>query len=177
MIQEYIALNRLIRKISFLTWDASFPMIEYETQATILSYLEREIIELDRMWPNRLTTKPLTNLKNKLKAKDKNLFEIVDKDIRWVEDTIDDYFSKQPTSDVTLGILDFLHPAIIASSYSQFKDGHYREAVFNSIVAVFDLIRSKTNLDKDGAALVDEVFSLTQPKLIISEVKTVLSFG
>lgn len=118
MIQEYIALNRLIRKISFLTWDASDPMIEDETQATILSYLEREIIELDRIWPNRLTTKPLTNLKNKLKAKDKNLFEIVDKDIRWVEDTIDDYFSKQPTIDVTLGILDFLHPAIIASSHS-----------------------------------------------------------
>ena len=169
MIQEYIALNRLIRKISFLTWDASDSMIEDETQATILSYLEREIIELDRIWPNRLTTKPLTNLKTKLKAKDKNLFEIVDKDIRWVEDTIDDYFSKQPIGDTTIGILDLLHPAIVTSSHSQFKNGHYRDAVLNSIIAVFDLIRKRTNLDKDGAALVEEALSLTHPKLIISE--------
>ena len=169
MIQEYIALNRIIRKITYLTNDALYPPYEEETTTAILRHLKREIVELDRIWPKRLTTKPLTNLKKKFEYGTKKSFEICDEDIQWVEDTIDDYFSKQPISDVTVGILDFLHPAITTSSYSQFKDGHYREAVLNSIVAVFELIRKKTNLDRDGTALVDEVFSLTHPKLIFSE--------
>lgn len=169
MLQEYIALNRIIRKIANYTNEASYPTNdEYETMA-ILRHLKREIAELERVWPERLTTKPLTNLKNKFEHGAKKAFEISDDDIQWVENTIDDYFSKQPAGDTTVGILDFLHPVIISSSHSQLKNGHYRDAVLNAIIAVFDLIRQKTHLDKDGAALIEEALSLTYPKLIISE--------
>jgi len=172
MIQKYIELNRILRKITYYMWDASWPMLEADTESTILNYIEREVSELERVWPKGLTKKPITNLKNKLKLEKKNLLKIIDKDIKVIEDTIDDYCLSQPITDVSVGIVDYLHSTIISSSYSQFRNGQYRDAVFNSIVAVFDLIRSKTNLDKDGATLVDEAFSLTQPKLVISELKT-----
>ncbi len=169
MLQEYIALNRIIRKITNYTDEAYYPMVDADATVATLRHLKREIVELERIWPKRLTTKPLTNLKNKFEIGAKKTFEIGDEDIQWVENTIDDYFSRQPTGDTTVGILDFLHPAIVTSSHSQFKNGHYRDAVLNSIIAVFDLIRKRTNLDKDGAALVEEALSLTHPKLIISE--------
>ena len=169
MIQEYIAINRIIRKIANYTNEAQDIVRDEETIIAILRHLKRELVELDRVWPSRLTTKPLTNLKKKSEYGTKKSFEIYDEDIHMVEDAIDDYFSRQPTSDVNIGILDFLHTSIIRSSHSQFKNGHYRDAVLNSIVAVFDLIRKRADLDKDGADLIETVFSLTSPKLIISE--------
>jgi uncharacterized protein (TIGR02391 family) len=42
----------------------------------------------------------------------------------------------------------------------------------NAIVAVFDLLRARTGLDKDGALLVAEALSLERPRLIISTLST-----
>lgn len=67
---------------------------------------------------------------------------------------------------------DLLHPSISEKVYKQYTDGHYRDAVLNSIVAVFDLIRERTGLDLDGVELVGKVFSLEEPYLILSDVKT-----
>lgn len=169
MIQKYIELNRILRKITYYMWDASWPMLEADTESTILNYIEREVSELERVWPKGLTKKPITNLKNKLKLEKKNLLTIIDKDIKVIEDTIDDYCLSQPITDVSVGIVDYLHSTIISSSYSQFRNGQYRDAIFNSIIAIFDLIRKRTKLNKDGAELIDETFSLNRPKLIISE--------
>jgi uncharacterized protein (TIGR02391 family) len=44
--------------------------------------------------------------------------------------------------------------------------------VFNAFVAVFDLLRTKTGLDKDGAQLVNEALSLDRPRLVISTLAT-----
>ena len=96
----------------------------------------------------------------------------MDKMIPNIEDVIDSYFSSQPTGDITVGIIDFLHPAIIASSYAQFRNGQYRDAVLNAIMAVFELIRRKIKSDKDGSELVCEALSLSKPKLIISTLDT-----
>lgn len=69
-------------------------------------------------------------------------------------------------------IVRILHPAIVASSYKQYLDGHLRDAVLNSIIAVFDFIRARTGSEKDGDALIGEVFSIANPKLILSEIGT-----
>jgi len=173
MIQRYIEINRILRKIVYFAWDAIHPQTEDYTQVYISSYLQREIRELERLWPQGITKRSLVDLRENAKRCDrKNFIEIIDKVIPKIEDTLDNYFSSQPTGDITVGIIDFLHPAIIASSYGQFRNGHYRDAVFNSVVAVFDLIRKKTNIDKDGSNLVEEVFSLTRPKLVISNLDT-----
>ena len=65
-----------------------------------------------------------------------------------------------------------MHPTILKSSYLQYQNEHYRDAVLNSIVGVFDLIRQKTNSQEDGDKLIGKVFSLNNPKLILSEIET-----
>jgi uncharacterized protein (TIGR02391 family) len=65
-----------------------------------------------------------------------------------------------------------LHPIILKHAYPQFIDGHFRDAVLDGIIAVFDLIRVRTGLDLDGTDLVGRAFSLTDPVLILSELDT-----
>lgn len=69
-------------------------------------------------------------------------------------------------------IADFrflLHPEIKDHALQQFEDGHLRDAVLNSIIAVFDLIRKKTGLKLDGDNLIGKAFSLEDPYLVLSE--------
>ena len=173
MIQQYIDINRLLRKIVYLAWDALQPEIEVITQAYISNYLQQEVRELERLWPEGLTRKPLANLRDNAKRCDNESFtEIIDKSIRDVQDTLDSYFASQPTLDITFGIIDFLHPAIIKSSYAQFRNEQYRDAVLNAIMAVYELIRKKIKSDKDGSELVCEALSTNNPKLIISNLNT-----
>ena len=89
-----------------------------------------------------------------------------------MEDQVDAYFVSQRSGDLASAIIDLLHPVVFESSYAQFRAGHLRDAVFNAIVAVFDLLRKRTGLDKDGAQLVAEAFSLERPRLIISTLAT-----
>jgi uncharacterized protein (TIGR02391 family) len=63
-----------------------------------------------------------------------------------------------------------LHPEIKRHALSQYNNGHLREAVLNSIMAVFDLIRNKTGLKDDGDKLIGKAFSLSDPYLILSEI-------
>lgn len=65
-----------------------------------------------------------------------------------------------------------LHPAISNHALPQYKDGHLRDAVLNSITAVFDLIRQKTGLSEDGNKLIGKAFSLEKPYLILSEIES-----
>ena len=63
-----------------------------------------------------------------------------------------------------------LHPEITKHAFQQYKNGHLRDAVLNSIIAVFDLIRKKTGLEDDGDMLVGKAFSLENPYLILSKI-------
>jgi uncharacterized protein (TIGR02391 family) len=65
-----------------------------------------------------------------------------------------------------------LHPVITEHALRQYDDGHLRDAVLNSIIAVFDLIRSKTGLKEDGDKLIGKAFSLDDPYLILSDIET-----
>jgi len=75
-------------------------------------------------------------------------------------------------SNSKIGFEELLHPAIMEHAFTQYSNGHYRDAVFNSIVAVFDLIRKRTGLDLDGDKLVGTAFSLEKAQLILSEIKS-----
>jgi len=65
-----------------------------------------------------------------------------------------------------------LHPAIRASALAQYRDGHWRDAVLNAFIAVFDLVRSRTALDLDGERLVTRVFSADRPILVVADLST-----
>src|SRR5690606_8102564 len=47
-----------------------------------------------------------------------------------------------------------------------------REAVLNSITAIFDLIRERTGNGEDGDRLISQVLSLNNPALILSEIES-----
>jgi uncharacterized protein (TIGR02391 family) len=65
-----------------------------------------------------------------------------------------------------------LHPVVMESSYRQFRDGHLREAVLNAIIAVFTMVKEKTELDLDGNNLAECAFSVDRPKLRIGDLNT-----
>ena len=70
------------------------------------------------------------------------------------------------------GFEDLLHPVIVKSSLKAYQDGHLRESVLNSVVAVFQMIRNLTGLDLDGDALINEALSLGHPLLVLSNLDT-----
>jgi uncharacterized protein (TIGR02391 family) len=73
---------------------------------------------------------------------------------------------------VPLGFENLLHPLIKKHCYKHYCDGDFRDAVLNSIVAIFDYIRGRTKLKTDGAALIDAVFAPNNPHLILSDLDT-----
>ncbi|MCX7184017.1 MAG: TIGR02391 family protein [Nitrosospira sp.] len=69
-------------------------------------------------------------------------------------------------------LLGLLHPAIIDSSWPQYRTGHLRDAVFNAFVAIGDLLRTLTGLTLDGKPLVEQALSLQSPLLVLSAIDT-----
>jgi uncharacterized protein (TIGR02391 family) len=80
-----------------------------------------------------------------------------------------DAMEKDTMNGHQAGFEGMLHPSIVKNCYQQYCDGHLRESVLNSIVSIFDLIRSRTGIDADGASLVDRAFSLSDPYLVLSD--------
>lgn len=67
---------------------------------------------------------------------------------------------------------DLLDPLIKDKAYKFYKRGDHREAVLNSVIALFDEIRSKTGIDLDGDKLVERAFAPKDPYLVFSELDT-----
>jgi uncharacterized protein (TIGR02391 family) len=156
------------------TWDANDAhMFDDEDYiiGTIKTYIKSDIKKLHHLWPDDLSEESICVLENIIQKTDRDTFYEIREQIVKIEELTDDYFSRQPSDAVPGNIIDFLHPEIVQSSYAQFRSGLFRDAVFNAFVAVFDLIREKTRIDKDGADLVAEVFSLANPKLVFSSLK------
>lgn len=85
--------------------------------------------------------------------------------------------SEQPEQGNTniaksLGFENLIHPIIRKSSLQLFLNGHLREAVLNSVVAVFDFIRDRTGLEDDGDRLIGKAFSLEDPFLVLTDLAT-----
>jgi len=75
-------------------------------------------------------------------------------------------------SNEATDITFLLHPTVMEHALPQLEGGHIRDAVLNSIIAVFDLIRKRTGLKDDGDKLIGKAFSLEDPYLIFSELNT-----
>ncbi|WP_299769929.1 TIGR02391 family protein [uncultured Pseudoteredinibacter sp.] len=82
----------------------------------------------------------------------------------------------KPTEDkaaeTAFGFEGLLHPLIVQSSLALYRDGHLREAVLNSVTAIFDLIRDRSGVAEDGDRLIGQVFSINEPILILSEIES-----
>jgi uncharacterized protein (TIGR02391 family) len=172
MIDRYIQINRALRSIAYRARDGEdVERVSDDSYATgtIADYILRDVSDLERLWPPDLTKSSLWRVSELAQKRDGASFRMIfEKVVPDAENTIDDFFAKQPQGDLKMNILDFLHPVVIDSAYSQFRNGHLRDAVFNAFVAVFDLLRRRTGIDKDGADLVGEALSLVAPKLVLS---------
>jgi uncharacterized protein (TIGR02391 family) len=71
-----------------------------------------------------------------------------------------------------LGFEELLHPIITEHCYKLYNDGHYRDSVLNSVIAIYDYIRERTKSSEDGDRLIGQVFSMDNPILVLSELET-----
>jgi uncharacterized protein (TIGR02391 family) len=76
------------------------------------------------------------------------------------------------TETTTLGFEELLHPIITEHCYKLYKDGHYRDSVLNSVIAIYDYIRERSKSSEDGDRLIGQVFSMDNPVLVLSELET-----
>ena len=176
MIDKYVALNRALRSLHVTAReiiDAYNHEGEGFATGSLINIMLRLLSDIKLLWPPKVNNSKIREieqlvLKSKNEIDFKSYWTITDTLIPSLENLIDDYFSSQPYSDLNYAILDLLHPKVMTAAYAHFKEGHFREAVLNSVVAVFDLIRERTGLETDGSELVTEAFSLQRPYLVFS---------
>lgn len=176
MIDRYITLNRAVRA----TAAAARELLEAEKYdeasyavGAITSLVTRCLSDLELLWPKDLPGEDMEQIKTHLEqGKQSAYYDIVETYIPRLENKLDNYFLSQPSSDLAYAVLDLLHPRITTASYAHFRGGRFRDAVLNSIVVVFDMLRERTGLDADGAELVAETFSLQHPRLIFTTLNT-----
>ncbi len=65
-----------------------------------------------------------------------------------------------------------LHPDVLAVATPYVLSQHYGSAVFESVKAVVNRVKSMTGLDSDGVALMNQVFSAQNPRLVLSGART-----
>lgn len=173
-IIRLVEINRLLRSIGAKCRDG-VDWIAYEgidAALPILGYIKSDYQALKRLWPD--TESPDLSQLGELVSKNegKGLQKAIDKVLPVLEQEVDHFLTNFSYGASVHGIEDLLHPAVIRSSYKQFCEGLYRDAVLNAVVAVFDLLRERTGLDDDGSQLVTKTFSLNNPILVLSTLKT-----
>jgi len=179
VLTQYIDINRCLRSILNKTYDA-ISAIEYEGSGyaiPIIRYIKADLKLLRRLWPvpdslplGELETAFEKEVNSEFKLRDLGI--VIDSLIPNLADELDDLFMSLGTRTEAYGLEGLLHPIIIRSSYRQYREGLYRDAVFNAIVAVFDRIRELTGLNEDGVQLIGKVFSLDNPVLVLSTIET-----
>lgn len=175
MNKWYLEVRRLLREIHSKSLDAQ-RMLHSEDRASadaVKGYLKADYLRLQALWNDKCEGNVPSYLGRHISFGMENDFEdIVRRDLPELEERLDTLLAKSAEETGDEGFLHLLHPAIVRSSYDQFKNGHLRDSVLNSVVAIFDLIRDRTGINADGSNLVNRSFSLTDPYLVLSELDT-----
>ena len=173
MIDRYVTLNRTLRAIAAAARD----LLEAERYdqdgysiGSLTAVVSRGLSDLERLWPKDLDTSTIYDTGQALGAGKAG--DILNLLLPRLEDALDDYFLNQPSGDIGYVVRDLLHPRVRAASYEHFRAGRFRDAVLNSVVAVFDLLRERTGIDADGSDLVSKALSLDRPRLVMSSLVT-----
>ena len=138
----------------------------------INSYLKQDYETLKQVWCEQLSFEALgSDLGRHISfGQSIDYVDILSKDLPRLCSTARDYMAESlRIEQPQYGFENLLHPEIIQHALPLYRAGHLREAVHTAMTAIFDLIRSRTGIDADGAKLVAEAFSLENPKLIFSE--------
>lgn len=175
MIDWYLGIARGIRGIrkNALRAASAYKDDDEPTARIIQQMLKDQCAELRRQWEVELDPHDLSNLARHIGFGDEHDFvDILNHDLPAIEQKAEDHFSDNRDAAQPLGFEDLLHPYVAEHATEHYQNGHFRDAVLNAFIAVYDLIRKRTGIDMDGARLVGQVFSLRDPQLILSELET-----
>ncbi len=175
MKEMYIQCNRIIRSIHALLKEME-QAYNYESDGIAVgclsSVFNRQLGDLKRVWPNDLDDEIIHEIGATLAQKmPDSLWKIGQELLPDLEDSIDKYYSAQSYSEIDFSIIDLLHSRIVVSAYAQFRSGLYRDAVLNSVIAVFDYLRERSGLESDGAKLAAEALSVENPRIVLSSLE------
>lgn len=139
----------------------------------INGYLKIDYANLRRLWEEHYDPNELGYLGRHIGFGNPHDYDdILKRDLPQIENKAEQHLLESQKQPNNLGFEKLLHPVIFEHAYQQYRAGHLRDAVLNAFTAVFDLIRGRTGLDMDGARLAGQVFSVKEPRLILSEIET-----
>ena len=174
MLREYIAINSLIRAL--IIEITEIYLEEARTMSPDLNEIRKDILE--KLFELREALPGDFDQKN-LEERFKFISNLGDDDVENlglgslhlvnnIFEQLEIHYSNKSDPESSNEILDLLHPVSVDKAYHHFINEHYHEAVLYSMVAVFDLLRQRTNLDLDGADLARTVFTPKKPILVVS---------
>jgi Protein of unknown function (Hypoth_ymh) len=162
MNKWYLEVRKLLREIHGKAVDAQIAWNSEDKGAAVIihGYLKKEYQRLQQLWNEQVEGTVPTSLGRHIAwAMANDVDDILRRDLPELEEHLDGLLAETAEETGEEGFLHLLHPAIVRSSYQQFQSGHFRDAVLNSVVAIFDLIRERTGIDLDGSALVNRALS------------------
>lgn len=175
MIEWYLSVRNLLRAIQQKARDALALYEDQGEQATqaIKGYLKSDYQQLWDRWNQRYPKENLGNLGRHIGfGMDCDYKDIITFDVPELEKRAEAHLLTESKTQQQIGFEELLHPIVMEHSYQLYRNGHLREAVLNSITAVYDFIRTRTKSKEDGDKLIGQVFSLDNPLLILSELDT-----
>lgn len=175
MNKWYLELRKVLRGIHKKALDAqaAWRANDKSSAETIKGYLKDDYGRLQTLWNEEVEGSVPSSLGRHIAWGMANDYDdILYRDLPELEETLDSYLGDAVEQKGEDGFEHLLHAAVEKSSLDLFKREHYRDAVLNSVVAIFDLIRERTGIDADGSNLVNRAFSLNDPYLVLSELNT-----
>ena len=178
MIHWYLSVKNAIRAIEQKAHD-TLPLYEQggkEACTAINSYMSSDYEQLWDLWRQRFPDEKLGNLGRHIHfGMDCDYHDIINYDLPEIEKRAEAHLLSSVGEENVKNDLGFeylLHPIITEHAYQLYRNGHLREAVLNSITAVYDFIRARTGSEEDGDRLIGQVMSPNDPKLILSELSS-----
>ncbi len=175
MIKWYVSVRRLMRDIERKSRDAheQYKQDGKTASKAINEYIKSDYQTLWDLWQQQFPKGDLGNLGRHIHfGMDNDYEDIMNHDLPELEKQAEEQLLKSTSTEQELGFENLLHPVILENAYQLFRNGHLREAVLNSVMAVFDFIRSRSGSKEDGDRLIGQVFSLKEPLLILSDLKS-----
>jgi uncharacterized protein (TIGR02391 family) len=146
---------------------------EADAARSINKFLKSDYKRLQQLWNQQFPGDLPSNLGRHIGfGMDNDYRDILNHDLNEIENKAEEKLRKVAGQQGKLGFEYLLHPVVAGSCYDLYRNGHYRDAVLNSVIATFDHIRQLTGLEEDGDALVGKAFSLTNPFIVLSELRT-----
>lgn len=178
MVRWYLSVKNILRAIEQKAGDA-LPIYEQggkEACAAINNYMSSDYERLWDLWRQQFPEERLGNLGRHIHfGENCDYRDIINHDLPEIDRRAEAHLLAsvgEERPETYMGFEHLLHPIIVEHAYQLLRNGHLREAVLNSITAVFDFIRTRTGSEEDGDRLIGQVMSPNDPRLILSELGT-----